>query len=657
MPRRQFTIGTPGNQSSTELIWRINVLGEPVPGAFLATEATVYLGTLIIRHIGANFTDIVFSLDSSDSGVGDSTRQDLTAALEQSITAFTIQAGGLSLVIPGPDAAGTEVMDDTEPYNYQLDDTAALSSFVSSYFNLTNAQKAATTFTIDDGVSVRELFAADDFRATESGAALNTGLPITALLGADDFRATESGAALNIMAPQRPEAPALPVLTVIGETEIRVAYVEPNDNGAAISGYVLEYKRQVDTDWIQVILGPTILSATVENLTPDTDYEFRVAAINIAGTGDFSDIASAMTHPPNRMPTLEDIEDQTVDGGITVTLTAVASDPDGHALSYLWQRISGPNVVIANANQSTATFPAPLQNTPSIFVFRVTVTDSQGASVSGDVRVTVNAAPLIPDRPAAPTLASVGATRLRVNWLRPNHNNSDLTSFALRYRVNGTADWITIENLGVEDLLYYIEGLLPDTEYDVEIQATNGIGPSLWSPTATQRTGLPEAGTAKLVHWLANFVDSGYRFWSGDGNLTIGGVTYQGRNFISLSTAEASLDAPRRRMTASFTIFDSTLRRALLQDPGPLTVEIRWIYSIDNGVNWLMVPRRFVGRLSTPVIRDGRYTIEIETYGGDVDRGRPLKWSHEDQMRRFPGDRGLEYMRAISEGVEISWPP
>ena len=481
-----------------------------------------------------------------------------------------------------------------------------------------------------------------------------------------DFRVAASNAVgigeySNIRAvstvPERPDAPALPTLTVLGETQIRVAYVAPEDNGGAISGYVLEYKRQVDSDWIQIMLGPTVLSRTVTGLMPDTNYQFRVAAINIAGTGDFSLVATAMTQTPNQMPTLEDIEDQTVEGGTTVTLTAVASDPDGHALSYLWERISGPNVVIANANQSTATFPAPSLATPSVLVFRVTVTDSQGASVSGDVRVTVRGMPMRPDMPAAPSLAPVGATELRVNWQLPNDNGSDITSAAIRYRPTGTVDWNTIEGIRVDDLLYYISGLMPDTEYDVQVMVTNGISDSDWSPTEKQRTGLPEAGTAKLVHWLAYFVDSGYRFWSGDGDITIGGVTYQGRNFISLSTAEASLEAPRRRMTASFTIFDSTLRRALLQDPGPLTVEIRWIYSIDNGVTWLIVPRRFVGRLSTPVIRDGTYTIEIETYGGDIDRGRPLKWSHEDQIRRFPGDRGLEYMRAISEGVEITWPP
>ena len=165
---------------------------------------------------------------------------------------------------------------------------------------------------------------------------------------------------------------------------------------------------------------------------------------------------------------------------------------------------------------------------------------------------------------------------------------------------------------------------------------------------------------APLVHWLAEFPTSTpiYRFWSGDEDLTLAGKTYQGRNFISLSGAEASLDAPNRRMTASFAVVTPELRQALMQDPGPLTVVIEWIHSTDHGQTWMRVPRKFVGRLSRPVIKDGVYTIEIETYGGDVDRGRPLKWWHEDQQARHPGDFGLSYMRQLSEGIaDARWPP
>ena len=481
-----------------------------------------------------------------------------------------------------------------------------------------------------------------------------------------DFRVAASNAAgigdySNIRAvstvPERPATPAIPTLTVLGENEIRVAYVAPYDGGADISAYILEYREQGTPAWTEILLGGDVLSHTIMNLASDTDYEVRVSARNVAGTSDPSDVATAMTQPPNQMPVLEDIFDQTVAGGAQVMLAVMATDPEGHALTYLWEKVSGPDIVITNADMATATVQAPSLATPSVFVFRVTVTDSQGASASADLRVTVRAVPLAPAAPDEPDVVAVAPTILRTTWNTPADNNSPILSYDARWRRDGTADWFTVTGLPADEVLYYISGLMPDTLYEVEIRAINAIGPGNWSPTGTGRTAMADPLTAPLIAWLADFKDSGHKFWSGENDLTLNGVLYQGRSFISLSTSEASLDAPRRRMTASFPAVDGELRAMLMQDPGPLIVEIRWIYSLDHGQTWLFVPRKFIGRLSTPIIREGTYTIEIETYGGDIDRGRPLRWSDEDQQRRYPGDRGMEFMRALSEGIDTKWPP
>ncbi len=167
-----------------------------------------------------------------------------------------------------------------------------------------------------------------------------------------------------------------------------------------------------------------------------------------------------------------------------------------------------------------------------------------------------------------------------------------------------------------------------------------------------------EGPRAIQVHWLVEFVGTDYRFWSGAGDLTYGDRTYRGRGgLIELAGAETDIESPDRRITARVAIVNDELRTALMQDPSPLTVAIEWLYSWDHGHSWQRVPRRFVGRLSRPVIKDATYTIEVETHGDDIDRGRPLRWSHEDQQTRYPGDKGLEYMRELASGLEAAWPP
>lgn len=149
------------------------------------------------------------------------------------------------------------------------------------------------------------------------------------------------------------------------------------------------------------------------------------------------------------------------------------------------------------------------------------------------------------------------------------------------------------------------------------------------------------------------------RLWTGQGGLRVGSHLYQGGGAaLGVSEVETTSGEPDKRVTLSLSGIPRALRRQFLQDVGPKEVLIEWIFSRDRGVTWSKIPISFRGRLSTPSLSEGAFQIEIETQRGDVDRGRPLRWSHEDQQRRHPGDLGLEHMRALAkQGVETGWPP
>lgn len=70
----------------------------------------------------------------------------------------------------------------------------------------------------------------------------------------------------------------------------------------------------------------------------------------------------------------------------SVNLTSNANDPDGSIVSYLWAKISGPSANISSpgtANTSISNLVA------GSYVFRITVTDNDGAKASDNVNVTV----------------------------------------------------------------------------------------------------------------------------------------------------------------------------------------------------------------------------------------------------------------------------
>lgn len=74
----------------------------------------------------------------------------------------------------------------------------------------------------------------------------------------------------------------------------------------------------------------------------------------------------------------------------SVTLTGVASTPNGSITSYAWSKISGGSASIVSPNTISTTVNGLTQG---VYTFRLTVMDSANISVFADVAVTVNPAP------------------------------------------------------------------------------------------------------------------------------------------------------------------------------------------------------------------------------------------------------------------------
>ncbi|MDX2047046.1 MAG: PQQ-dependent sugar dehydrogenase, partial [Chitinophagaceae bacterium] len=90
----------------------------------------------------------------------------------------------------------------------------------------------------------------------------------------------------------------------------------------------------------------------------------------------------------------------------TTSLTGTATDADGTIATYAWSKVSGPaGGTIATANAATTNITALQQG---VYVFRLTVTDDDGATDTDDVQVTVNAAPV----PNQPPVANAGADKV-----------------------------------------------------------------------------------------------------------------------------------------------------------------------------------------------------------------------------------------------------
>ena len=87
-----------------------------------------------------------------------------------------------------------------------------------------------------------------------------------------------------------PGAPSIPDIVDWDEKMVELKWEPPlRDNGAPITGYILEMRPEGSHDFVKANeVGPGC-KGKITGLTPGQKYEFRVRAVNKAGTGEPSE--------------------------------------------------------------------------------------------------------------------------------------------------------------------------------------------------------------------------------------------------------------------------------------------------------------------------------------------------------------------------------
>ncbi|MBX3255048.1 MAG: T9SS type A sorting domain-containing protein [Chitinophagaceae bacterium] len=139
---------------------------------------------------------------------------------------------------------------------------------------------------------------------------------------------------------------------------------------------------------------------TVTGLVAGT-YQFQVKVTDNNNNTATAIVTITVEPAPVRPPVADAGEDFSVQlptGNIKLNGTASYA-LDGTIVSYNWIKVSGPNpLTIVNSNTAT---PGVQFTQPGTYVFRLTITDSNGLTASMDVVAEVIAADVIPEPPVA----------------------------------------------------------------------------------------------------------------------------------------------------------------------------------------------------------------------------------------------------------------
>jgi len=174
---------------------------------------------------------------------------------------------------------------------------------------------------------------------------------------------------------------------------------EPN-----LAGYKVYYGFEPGKYVYTVDVGDT---TTYRVLNLDEDRPIYFVATAYDASGNESDYSKEVVFMPENQPPVADAgPDQTVDEGLTIGLTGVNSfDPEGGSLSYSWEQIYGPIIVLSNAGSAEVSFITPdVGANGESLVFRLTVTDGAGLMAEDHCTINVSWVNVPPTADAGPDI-------------------------------------------------------------------------------------------------------------------------------------------------------------------------------------------------------------------------------------------------------------
>ena len=302
---------------------------------------------------------------------------------------------------------------------------------------------------------------------------------------------------------EAPGVPVAPTVSSASPTSVTVAWTAPANAGPAITDY--DYRYRVTSpvgNWTEVTTTTiTALSATIGQLAENTEYDVQVQATNGEGTSGWSGSGSGSTDanaaPSFTSPeTFSAPENQTAVG----TVHASDSDTDDSVTAYAIQGgADASKFSLAPASgvltfASAPNFEAPADaDTDGDYVVVVRATSGAGERVkTAEVTITVtvtDAGGEAPGVPVAPTVSSASPTSVTATWAAPTNAGPAIGDYDYRYRVTSpVGNWTEVTTTTITALGATITELAENTEYDVQVQATNGEGTSGWSGSGSGST-------------------------------------------------------------------------------------------------------------------------------------------------------------------------
>ena len=284
--------------------------------------------------------------------------------------------------------------------------------------------------------------------------------------------------------------------TTTSNTSIDLAWTAPNDNGYAISGYMIERSTDNGVTW-STLVADTQSSAVAYSdtgLTTGSYYTYKISAINSLGTGLASATstshaggvpdATVLTATPSTIGQI--VLSWTVpgDNGFTLSKYLVERSTDGITYTSIAS-------IVPSTGTTTHTDTGVVG---TLYYYKVTVENAIGFSADSNIE-SLNAG----DVPGVVTnLAGTtqSDTQLNLTWNAATPNGYPVTGYLIEQSVDNVTWNIIVPDTQNTQTTYTVSGLTQSTDYYYRVSAINTIGTGSLSNTVQLHTfGPPDAIT------------------------------------------------------------------------------------------------------------------------------------------------------------------
>ncbi len=170
-----------------------------------------------------------------------------------------------------------------------------------------------------------------------------------------------------------------------------------------------------------------------------------------------------------------------------------ATDADGDVLTYRLHGADADSFAIEESTGQIKTQRTHNFEEKDSYSVIVQVSDGEGGQVSLAVDIAINDIDEPPGQPAAPTVRGLSQTSLQVRWIAPTNTGPDILDYDVQYRASSadSSNAFTDANYDSTAQMVALTDLTQNTEYEVQVRATNEEGAGVWSESGKGRTFAP----------------------------------------------------------------------------------------------------------------------------------------------------------------------